>query len=42
MPYKKEYTPQQQTEYAEKQKADIEAMVKKIDEGVKAVFQSDK
>ena len=42
MAYTKKFTPEQQAEYAEKQKSDIEAMVKKIDEGVKAVFQSDK
>ena len=42
MAYTKKFTPEQQAEYAEKQKSDIEAMVKKIDDGVKAVFQSDK
>lgn len=42
MAYTKNFTPEQQAEYAEKQKSDIDAMVKKIDEGVKAVFQSDK
>ena len=42
MAYTKKFTPEQQAEYAEKQKSDIEAMIKKIDEGVKAVFQSDK
>ena len=42
MAYTKNFTPKQQAEYAEKQKSDIEEMVKKIDEGVKAVFQSAK
>lgn len=42
MAYKKNFTPEQQAEYAENQKIDIDAMVKKIDEGVRAVFQSHK
>lgn len=42
MAYKKEFTAEEKAAYNEKNQADIEAMVKKIDEGVKAVFQSDK
>ncbi len=39
---KKNYTPEEKTEYNNRKKAEIEDMIKRIDEGVKAYFESDK
>lgn len=42
MAYKREYTAEERAIYNEKNQRDIEEMVKLIDEGVKAVFSSEK
>jgi len=42
MAYKKEFTAEEKSAYNEKKQSDIDEMVKRIDEGVSAVFQSDK
>lgn len=42
MTYKKEYTAEEKAEYKATKQAEAEELVKRIDEGVKAVFQSDK
>lgn len=42
MAYKKKYTPEETAAYNARKKAEIEEMVKKIDAGVTAVFNSDK
>lgn len=42
MTFKKEYTPEETKEYNARKQAEIDDMIKRIDEGVKAVFQSDK
>lgn len=39
---RKEYTPEERAAYNAQKQAEIEATIKRIDEGVKAVFQSDK
>ena len=41
MAYTKTYTPEQQAEYAEKQKVEMDAMVERINKGVEGVFKSD-
>ena len=41
MAYTKTYTPEQQAEYAEKQKAEMDAMVERINKGVEGVFKSE-
>lgn len=42
MAYKKSYTPEQRAEYKRKQQEEIQDMFKRIDEGVQAVFSSEK
>ncbi len=42
MAYKKEFTAEEKSAYNEKKQSDIDEMVKRIDEGVSAVFKSDK
>lgn len=42
MAWKKSYTPEQRAEYKRKQQQEMESMFKKIDDGVQAVFSSDK
>lgn len=42
MAYKKNYTPEEKAAYNEKKKAEMEALIKRIDEGVKGVFESDR
>ena len=42
MAYKKEFTVEEKSAYNEKKQSDIDEMVKRIDEGVSAVFKSDK
>jgi len=42
MSYKKEFTAEEKSAYNDKKQSDIDEMVKRIDEGVSAVFQSDK
>lgn len=42
MAYKKTYTAEERAAYNEKKQAEMEEMIKKIDEGVQAVFHSDK
>ncbi len=42
MPNKKEYTPEETAIYNEKKQSQIDDLITKIDEGVKAVFESDK
>lgn len=39
---RKEYTPEEKAAYNEKKRADMEALIKRIDEGVKGVFESDR
>lgn len=39
---RKEYTPEERAAYNAQKQAEIDEMIKRIDEGVKAVFQSDK
>lgn len=39
---RKDYTPEERAAYNAQKQAEIEATIKRIDEGVKAVFQSDK
>ena len=39
---RKEYTPEERAEYNQRKQAEMDEMIKKIDEGVKAVFQSEK
>ncbi len=39
---KKIYTPEETAEYNKRKKAEIDEMIKRIDEGVKAYFVSDK
>ena len=39
---RKEYTPEEKAAYNAQKQAEIEEMIKRIDEGVKAVFQSEK
>jgi len=42
MPNKKEYTPEEIREYNERKQAEIDEMIQRIDEGVNAVFESEK
>ena len=42
MAYRKTYTPEQKAEYQRRQLQEIESLFKRIDEGVKAVFSSEK
>lgn len=42
MAYKKEFTAEEKSAYNDKKQSDIDEMVKRIDEGVSAVFQSEK
>ena len=42
MANKKEYTPEEIREYNERKQAEIDEMIKRIDEGVNAVFESEK
>lgn len=42
MAYKKEYTPEEIREYNERKQAEIDEMIQRIDEGVNAVFESEK
>ena len=42
MPNKKEYTPEEIREYNERKQAEIDEMIQRINEGVNAVFESDK
>lgn len=42
MPNKKEYTPEAIREYNERKQAEIDEMIERIDEGVNAVFESEK
>ena len=42
MAYKKEYTAEEKAAYNERQQAEMDEMIKRIDEGVKGVFKSDK
>ncbi len=42
MAYKKEFTVEEKSAYNDKKQSDIDEMVKRIDEGVSAVFQSEK
>ena len=42
MAYRKTYTPEQKAEYQRRQQQEIESLFKRIDEGVKAVFSSEK
>lgn len=42
MAVRKEYTPEERAAYNAQKQAEIEATIKRIDEGVKAVFQSEK
>ncbi len=39
---KRKYTPEETAEYNKRKKAEIDEMIKRIDEGVKAYFESDK
>ncbi len=39
---RKEYTPEEKAAYNEKKRAEMEALIKHIDEGVKGVFESDR
>lgn len=39
---RKEYTPEERAAYNQRKQAEMDEMIKKIDEGVKAVFQSEK
>ena len=41
MAFTKDYTPEQQAVYAEKQKAEMDAMIERINKGVEDVFKSD-
>lgn len=41
MPYKKKYSPEEKAVYKEQKQSEIDEMIKRIDEGVKAVFNSD-
>ena len=41
-PWKKKLTPQQKAEYKAEKREEMQALFKKIDDGVKAVFESDK
>lgn len=42
MAYKKEYTPEEIREYNNRKQAEIDEMIQRIDEGVNAVFESEK
>lgn len=42
MPNKKEYTPEEIREYNERNQAEIDEMIQRIDEGVNAVFELEK
>ena len=42
MAWKKQFTPEEKAAYQEKKRADMEALFKRIDEGVQQVFTSDK
>ena len=42
MPNKKEYTPEEVREYNERKQVEIDEMIQRIDEGVNAVFESEK
>ena len=42
MPNKKEYTPEEVREYNERKQSEIDEMIQRINEGVNAVFESDK
>lgn len=42
MPNKREYTPEEVREYNERKQAEIDEMIQRIDEGVNAVFESEK
>ena len=42
MAWKKQYTPEERAAYQEQKRAEIEAMFKRIDEGVQQVFTSEK
>ena len=42
MAVKKEYTPEEIAAYNQRKQAEMEEMIKRIDEGVKSVFESDK
>ena len=42
MPFRKEYTPEETAAYNERKKKEIEEIIDRIDNGVKAVFGSDK
>ena len=42
MANKKEYTPEEIREYNERKQAEIDEMIQRINEGVNAVFESDK
>ena len=42
MPNKKEYTPEEIREYNNRKQAEIDEMIQRIDEGVNAVFESEK
>ena len=42
MAYKREYTPEEKAAYNERKQAEIDEMIKRIDEGVKSVFESDR
>ena len=39
---RKEYTPEERAAYNAQKQAEMDEIIKRIDEGVKAVFQSDK
>lgn len=40
MAYKKKYSPEEKAVYKEQKQSEIDEMLKRIDEGVKAVFNS--